>query len=205
MTPPEAMEKIEGHRFSALANLASEFGTFLRILADQPEVKTLLEAMKTEPGRTPEVLRRLLELADSSVEEDSEHPADVAMATYLWLLSLKDSEMSEIGAEAILECKQCWWSRKMAERVRKATRFHSQASLVSSTLPAGTLAVDFTAHDRAGVVTVSTWAQIAGRGVRAVPTGGAVVLYPVEAAKVSDLLRNSEARTSKEALVRVLT
>lgn len=52
------------------------------------------------------------------VEEQDEHPADAALAAYLWLLSSRDGDYSARAAETVLECKQCWWARKMAEHVR---------------------------------------------------------------------------------------
>jgi hypothetical protein len=119
MNATEAMERIEGHPFSGIVNLASDFRTFLRILGSQPEVKVLAEGMKAERV-TADVLRRLLELAATPVEEGFEHPADAALAAYLWLLSNGNSEDAQTAAEAILGCKQCWWSRKMAEHVRSA-------------------------------------------------------------------------------------
>jgi hypothetical protein len=119
------MEKIEGYRFSAFANLASDFRTFLRILADQPEVKALQDDLESE-SVLPKVFGRLLELADCPVEGENEHPADAALAAYLWLLSSKSSNLAEIAAETILKRKHCWWSHKMAEQVQKATQLHSR-------------------------------------------------------------------------------
>jgi hypothetical protein len=121
------MQTIEGHRFSAIVNLASDFRTFLTILEQQAAVQTLAESMR-DAGVTLEVLRRVQELADSPIEADYEHPADGAMAAYLWLLSNQDTEASERAAQMILDCKQCWWSRKMAERVREAARLQSYAA-----------------------------------------------------------------------------
>jgi hypothetical protein len=48
MNAVEAMERIEGHAFSALVNLASDLPTFLRILATQPEVRALAETMNSD-------------------------------------------------------------------------------------------------------------------------------------------------------------
>jgi hypothetical protein len=185
------MQTIEGPRFSALTNLASDFRTFLRILADQPEVQALAHAMKSKPVEL-DVFKRVLDLAGGPVEGDYEHPADAAMAAYVWLLGLGDSEYSEIAAATVLDCKQCWWSRKSAEQVRKATRFHSRAGLVSSVLPAGAVAVNFTAHGRPDVITVPTWAQIVGRWSGAAAAGG-IIVYAVKEADIPGLFKNHEA------------
>ena len=117
MNATEAMERIEGHAFSALVNLASDFPTFLRILTSQPEVQALAEEMKSDRV-TIDVFSRVSEVATSPVEEGYEHPADSALAAYLWLLSTREGDYSTKAAETVLECKQCWWARKMAEHVQ---------------------------------------------------------------------------------------
>jgi hypothetical protein len=117
MNVTEAMERIEGHTFSALVNLASDFPTFLRILTSQPEVQALAEEMKCERVMI-DVFARIGELAAAPVEGEYEHPADSALAAYLWLLSAKDGDYSARAVNMVQECNQCWWARKMAEHVR---------------------------------------------------------------------------------------
>ena len=51
MTAAEAMEKIEGRRFSAFTNLASDFRTFLHIVGSQPEVESLSAEMQSNEIR----------------------------------------------------------------------------------------------------------------------------------------------------------
>jgi hypothetical protein len=121
MNATEAMERIEGHAFSAMVNLASDVSTFLRILTSQPEVRALADEMKSERV-TLDVFTRVGELAASPVEEGYEHPADSALAAYLWLLSARDDDYSARAAETVLECKQCWWARKVVEYVRGQKR-----------------------------------------------------------------------------------
>ena len=116
MNAVEAMERIEGHAFSALVNLASDLPTFLRILTSQPEVQALADEMKSDQV-TLNVFARVVELAASPTEEEYEHPADSALAAYLWLLGARNGNYSERATETVLECKQCWWARKMAEQV----------------------------------------------------------------------------------------
>lgn len=117
MNAAEAMDRIEGHVFAAIDNLASDFPTFLRILATQPEMGALAEEMECERVRL-DVLARVVELAATPAEDGYEHPADSALAAYLWLLSGKDCADAESAVETILKCKSCWWARKMAEYVR---------------------------------------------------------------------------------------
>jgi hypothetical protein len=71
MTPAEAMNAIEGRRFAALTNLASNLKTFLRIAAQQPEVEALSRALTDEPAVASEVLPRALALATVCAEGES--------------------------------------------------------------------------------------------------------------------------------------
>jgi hypothetical protein len=121
MTPAEAMEKIESPRFSALVNLASNLKTFLRIVADQPEIQALAEAMKSPEG-IEKVAGRLATLAAQPGDEGQEDPADAALAAYLWLLSQRDQEQTERAAEAFAGLGACWWARKVAQTVCPESR-----------------------------------------------------------------------------------
>lgn len=121
MNATEAMERIEGHAFSATVNLAGDFPTFLRILASQPEVRALSDEMNSECA-TLDVFARVGELAASPAEEGYEHPADSSLAAYLWLLGARNGDYSARAVETVLECKQCWWARKMAEYVRSQNK-----------------------------------------------------------------------------------
>jgi hypothetical protein len=121
MNATEAMEWIERHTFSAMVNLASDFPTFLRILTSQPEVQALADEMKSEQV-TLDVFARVGALAATLSDNQYEHPADSALAAYLWLLSAKNGDYSARAVEMVLEGKQCWWARKMAEHVQKQKR-----------------------------------------------------------------------------------
>jgi hypothetical protein len=131
MTAVELMEKIEGSAFSAVVNLASDFRTFLRILSGQPEVLALANAL-TSPDVARQVVTRLQELAGAHVDEAYEHPADAALAAYLWLLSEQDRTSANAASTAVLQAKQCWWARKMAEQIQR-----DSGELNGATVPTG--------------------------------------------------------------------
>jgi hypothetical protein len=189
------MRTIEGQRFSALTNLASDFRTFLRILIEQPEVRALSSATQSDQV-TIAVFERLLTLAGSPTEAGYEHPADAAMAAYLWLLSTKDRDYSEIAAETVLGCGQCWWSRKMAEQVRKVSRFRSGAGMARAVLPIGEVGVDYSAHIRGTSFAVPVIVQVLARATRAAPEGRPqeIAVYPLEREERADLFKNHETR-----------
>lgn len=132
MNAAEAMEQIEGNAFAAVVNLASDFRTFLRILASQPEVEALSAGLASAV-LTQKVFARLLELARTPAEEAYEHPADAALAAYLWLLNRKDRDTAKAAASAVLQCRQCWWARQMAEYVQEGSKEPKEDAV-----PAGT-------------------------------------------------------------------
>jgi len=115
MTPAEAINTIEGRRFAALTNLASNLKTFLRIVAQQPEVEVLSRAMTNEPAVISEVLQRALALSAVRAEDERESEGDAALATYLWLLSNHRRDVAQTAAGSLREWRQLFWARKLAD------------------------------------------------------------------------------------------
>jgi hypothetical protein len=115
MTTAEAMRAIEGERFAALTNLASNLKTFLRIAADQPEVEALTLALANDPALGSEVFHRALGLLATPADGDHEHGGDAALATYLWLLlSNHPQEFAQLGAGIARGQGHFFWARKIA-------------------------------------------------------------------------------------------
>jgi hypothetical protein len=112
----ELFREIESHRLSALVNVASNFKTFLRALQEQPEVQRLAAAMQS-PDIVKAVAERVAALARTESDPELEHPADAALAAYLWLLSDRDDQSARLAASAVSECARVWWARKVAEQI----------------------------------------------------------------------------------------
>lgn len=120
MSPAEAMNIIEGQRFAALTNLASNLKTFLRIAAQQSEVEALSRALTQEPAVLAEVLQRALALAAARAEGERESEGDAALATYLWLLSNHRRDLAETAASSVRAWRQFFWARRVAEDLHLA-------------------------------------------------------------------------------------
>jgi hypothetical protein len=120
MTLQEAMNAIEGRRFAALTNLASNLKTFLRIAAQQPEVDVVSRAMAQEPGVIAEVSQRALALAAVHPEAEEEAEGDAALATYLWLLSHHRRDLAQAAASGLGEARCFFWAEKLAGSLRAA-------------------------------------------------------------------------------------
>jgi hypothetical protein len=129
----ELFTAMESHEFSAIVNLASDFKTFVRILASEKPVQDLAEEMREAKVRAA-VSERALALVKDQGEEGYEHPWDSALAAYLWLLADKDPELAKVAAATIAQAPRCWWARKLAEKVLSPERFPSSAGSGSPTL-----------------------------------------------------------------------
>src|ERR1043165_992305 len=115
MTPTEAMNAIEGRRFAALTNLASNLKTFVRIAPEQPEGEALSRAMTSEPTVVAEVLQR-------AAEDERESEGDAALATYLWLLSNHRRDFAQMVAGSPREWRPFFWTRKLADHLHLPER-----------------------------------------------------------------------------------
>ena len=115
MTAAEAMQVIEGQRFAALTNLASNGKTFLRIAAQQPEVEALSQAMVNDPAVIAEVFHRATALSSTPDNEEQEHEGDSALAVYLWLLKNHRQQLAQAAAASLKERGHFFWARKLAD------------------------------------------------------------------------------------------
>src|SRR5262245_2682516 len=120
MTSDEAMNTIEGPRFATLTNLASNLKTFLRIVAQQPEVEALSRAVLNEPARLGEVLQRAEALAALRAEDEQESEGDAALAAYLWLVSNQRRDLARRAGGNMRDWKRFFWARKLAEELKLA-------------------------------------------------------------------------------------
>jgi hypothetical protein len=117
MTPDEAMTMIEGERFAALKNLASNLKTFLRIAAQQPEVEALSHALTNEPAVISQVFQRALAISAVRAEDEHESEGDSALAAYLWLLRNHRRDLAQTAAGNLRERRQFFWARKLADEL----------------------------------------------------------------------------------------
>lgn len=109
-------EDIESHEFASRLNVASNLVTFLRDARNQVSVIAIFEELD-EKEKLFQVLTRLIDLSRKTVDPRYENPLDTALAVYLWLLSLKNSEVASLGAQFILKCSQCWWAERIARSI----------------------------------------------------------------------------------------
>lgn len=113
---PELFQAIESPEFAAELNVVSGFRQFQRALASAPHVRLLADKAK-DPTKAAEVVERIRMLAQARCDPASEHPHDVALATYLWTLNLVQPLVASAVAPLVRRCEGSWWARKAAEAV----------------------------------------------------------------------------------------
>jgi hypothetical protein len=124
----ELFTAIESPRFSAEMNVVSGFGSFMRALSSHPQVRQLGEALDS-PKALGDLFNRLLEVMGREFDTRYENPWDVALATYLLLLSTRSTTLTLLAAAKIKECPQGWWARKLADRVGPSPPVPSDAGV----------------------------------------------------------------------------
>ena len=120
-------EQIESDRFSALVNIASNYRTFCRALAAQPEIQKLATLMKSNETRQL-VFQRVLELSARPSDQEFENPWDSALAAYIWLLASTDQALAKMAAAKIIESHGYWWAKKVADEVLKSSSISSTSA-----------------------------------------------------------------------------
>jgi hypothetical protein len=132
------LETIESPRTSALVNVVSGYSQFLQTLSSLPATQELLNQIKSDDD-VHELLSRIVELAYTPFDTRYENPHDVALASYLWALSMTVPLAAHAVAGIVYGCEGSWWARKLAERLIAAQfERHSVTKVVNQQVPFST-------------------------------------------------------------------
>jgi len=113
VTALEAMNEIERLRFAVRVGLANSFRAFLRNITSEPSVNELLVLAKSRDVAL-QVLQKVLSLSKLRVDFRYLHRFDIALATYLWILSRTYPEFATAGAEATAYLPRTWWTEQVS-------------------------------------------------------------------------------------------
>lgn len=64
-----------------------------------------------------EVLRQIRDLSDLEVDRRYENPNDTALAVFLLLVTLVDTDYAFITADLVDRAQQCWYAKHIARRI----------------------------------------------------------------------------------------
>ena len=116
MTLTDAMARIESLEFDVLVNVASDFQTFLLAAQQEEAVWFLYRALKKQEN-CRRLLSRIMVIRDRDIDERYVNPGDTALTVYLWGIHLHDWELAKLAAVIVLEARQCWWARRLAQHI----------------------------------------------------------------------------------------
>jgi hypothetical protein len=117
MTQPSlraTMLKVESDAFSAKANLASGWSTFRRALLEDATTARLTSALRDSLTNIETIVTRVYTLATVQIDHRYANPYDIALAAYLWALSMVAPGTARLAAEVVLGARQTWWARETA-------------------------------------------------------------------------------------------
>lgn len=106
--------EIESLESASQLNVASGFRVFREILEIQPTSQELIEIINSVPSYSQNVFNRFLELIDANASPGYAHSEDVALATYLYILSQTNQHLAIQAVHQALNTPQLWWARLMA-------------------------------------------------------------------------------------------
>ena len=90
----QAIDDIMGTGFEVGVNVVSDLASFIQAVSSEPCVQTLYRAMSTSREATSEVLRQISQLSALEIDRKYENPNDTALAVFLLLVTLVDSDYS---------------------------------------------------------------------------------------------------------------
>jgi hypothetical protein len=98
-------------------NVVSGDDQFITAISGLDETQRLSAAMRDADGSV-KVLLRIYEITERPIDERYENPWDVALAIYIWLLSQRHPSFAWLAAKRIAGCRNCWWARRVGEKIR---------------------------------------------------------------------------------------
>ena len=116
MTVPDAITEIERLPFAVRVGLANSFRTFLRNISSEPVVKDVLAKAHSREVAI-QLMQRVSSLSTLRVDLRYLHRYDIALATYLWILSRTFPELASAGAEAVAAVPRTWWAEQVSRYI----------------------------------------------------------------------------------------
>lgn len=124
----ELMEEIESYDFNAHVNVASNFANFLQAIRQEKAVREIFASLELREN-VNRVFNRMRELSIGQSDLRYENKWDVAIAVYLWLISLKDKELAIMASEIASRAQQCWWAKKMSLSILRGLEPRNDAKI----------------------------------------------------------------------------
>ena len=112
-----ALTEIESPQFAARLNVVSGEKAFFREVAQDPVALELYRQVKDSGELQELTLDRIHALAGQKFDRRYENPNDTPLAVLLWLTCRAAPEAGPVAAHYIARAPQCWYARKLAQRI----------------------------------------------------------------------------------------
>ena len=113
----EALAHIESIEFDAKVNVVSSEKAFFREVAKDPVALELCRQVKDSGELRELTLDRIYDLAGREIDRRYGNPNDTPLAVLLWLTYHAAPEAGPVAAHYIARAPQCWYARKLAQRI----------------------------------------------------------------------------------------
>jgi hypothetical protein len=111
-----ALREIESTELNVRINVVTDLQNFLRSVNAEEAVITLFRYLD-QVDNQKELINHVVNLVRGKTDPRYENPYDVALAIYLWLLSLKNFEIANLAAQIIAELPRAWWATRLAFKI----------------------------------------------------------------------------------------
>ena len=113
----DALAHIESIEFDAKVNMVSSAKAFFREVAQDPVVLELYRQVKDSGELQESTLDRIHDLAGREIDLRYGNPNDTPLAVLLWLTLHTAPDAGSVAAHYIARAPQCWYARKLAQRI----------------------------------------------------------------------------------------
>lgn len=113
----DALAHIASIEFDAKVNMVSSAKAFFREVAQDPVVLELYRRVKNSGELRESTLARIHDLAGQEIDRRYGNPNDTPLAVLLWLTCRAAPEAGPVAAHYIARAPQCWYARKLAQRI----------------------------------------------------------------------------------------
>lgn len=117
MSFDESMREIESHKVAVHLNVTSGLKNFLKAIQEETAVSALLEQLDS-PEKYLKIFSRVIELSKQLVDPRYENQWDIALAIYVWMLSLVNFKLAIMASEIVIQIPRCWWATKISQNLK---------------------------------------------------------------------------------------
>lgn len=136
MISREVLNAIESDEFKRELQVVSSFPHFFKLIRRSDSVQSLFHELE-EPENRQELADRTEELLRREANPRYQHPSDIPIAVYLWLLDLAAPEVARAVASSVARSPNTWWARNAALGILAQERSASDESGTSTTTQYG--------------------------------------------------------------------